>query len=110
MTTTLDNKALESIHWAIATFLQHCDLQYMPVTLNEELYAECRQDAINHGLPMDGNYSIRLFLAVGIVIISNAYTHLSDRSTRMWICLYTAVVSTMDDIVDNISKPHDKTK
>ncbi|OJA14259.1 hypothetical protein AZE42_06866 [Rhizopogon vesiculosus] len=99
-TSTLDNKDLASIRQAIATFLQRCDLQYMPVTLDEELYTECCQDAVDRGLPMDGNYSIRPFLAVGVAIISNAYAHLPDRSTRMWICLFTAVCSTIDDVVD----------
>ncbi|KAJ8583621.1 terpenoid synthase [Rhizopogon salebrosus TDB-379] len=99
-TTTLDNKALASTRQAIATFLQRCSLQYTTVTLDEDVYAECCQEAINRGLPMDGKYSIRPFLAVGVAIMSLTYAHLPDRSTGMWICLYTAVCTCIDDIVD----------
>ncbi|OJA10134.1 hypothetical protein AZE42_09733, partial [Rhizopogon vesiculosus] len=68
-TSTLDNKALASIRQAIATFLQRCDLQYMPVTLDEEFlnFRHIRSPP----RPFD----------------------------QMWICLHTAVCTTIDDIV-----------
>jgi len=72
----------------------------MDVPLDEAWYAECCQEAINRGLPMDGKYSIRPFLAVGSTLTATAYAHLPDRSTRMWICLFTAACTTIDDIVD----------
>lgn len=39
------------------------------------------------------------YMAVGVAIMSNAYDHLPDRATKMWICLFTAVSTCIDDMM-----------
>ncbi|KAG0699516.1 isoprenoid synthase domain-containing protein [Suillus ampliporus] len=99
-TSTLDSDVLASIRQAVTKFLQRCGLQYMDIAIDEACYSECCQEAINRGFPMDGKHSIRPYMAVGVAIMSNAYAHLPDRATGMWICLFTAVSTCIDDMMD----------
>ncbi|KAG0703989.1 isoprenoid synthase domain-containing protein [Suillus ampliporus] len=99
-TSTLDGNVLASIRQAIAGFLQRCGLQYRDIAIDEAWYSECCQEAINRGYPMDGNNSILPYMAVGVAIMSNAYDHLPDRATKMWICLFTSVSTCIDDMMD----------
>lgn len=39
------------------------------------------------------------YMAVGVAIMSNAYIHLPDRATKIWICLFTAVATCIDDMI-----------
>ncbi|KAG2365190.1 isoprenoid synthase domain-containing protein [Suillus spraguei] len=102
-TSTLSNgEVLASIRQVIAVFLQRCGLPHVNtanIAMDEASYSECYQEAINHGLPMDGKYSLRLYMAVGIGMF-NTYAHLPDRATRMWICLITVLVTCIDDMMD----------
>ncbi|KAG1860873.1 isoprenoid synthase domain-containing protein [Suillus subluteus] len=93
-TSTLDGEVLASIRQSIAEFFQRCGLQYKNTTLDEAWYSECCQEAINRGYPMD---AILPYMAVGVAMISNAYDHLPDRATKMWICLLTTVCVCIDD-------------
>ncbi|KAG1878761.1 hypothetical protein F4604DRAFT_1903023 [Suillus subluteus] len=95
-TSTLDGEVLASIRKSIAEFYQRCGLQYKNITLDEAWYPECCKEAINRGYPMD---AILPYMAVGVAIMSNAYDHLPDRATKMWICLFTAVSTCIDDIM-----------
>ncbi|KAG1839706.1 terpenoid synthase [Suillus tomentosus] len=70
----------------------------MDVAIDEAYLSECCQEAINRGFPMDGKYSIRVCMDVGVAIASNAYNHLPD-AARMWICLFTAIITSIDDMV-----------
>ncbi|OAX39479.1 terpenoid synthase [Rhizopogon vinicolor AM-OR11-026] len=99
-TFTLDGNVLPSIRQAVASFYQRCGLKYVEVKLDETLYTECCQEAINRGFPMDGNYSIRPYLAVGVATFCPCYTYLPSRDTKMWICLLTAVSTCVDDILN----------
>ncbi|KAG0694603.1 hypothetical protein DFH29DRAFT_311954 [Suillus ampliporus] len=99
-TSTLDGDVLASVRQAIAGFLKRCGLQYMDIAIDEAWYSECCQEAINRGFPMDGNHSILPYMAVGVAIMSNAYDHLPDRATKMWICLFTSVSTCIDDMMD----------
>lgn len=45
---------------------------------------------------MDGKYSIRACMDVGVAI-APCYAHLPDRA-KMWMCLFTAVVTCIDDM------------
>ncbi|KAG1905331.1 isoprenoid synthase domain-containing protein [Suillus fuscotomentosus] len=95
-TSTLDGEVLANIRQSIAEFLQRCGLQYKNVPLDETWYSECCQEATKRGYPMD---TILPYMSVGVAITSNAYGHLPDRPTKMWICLFTAVCTCMDDIM-----------
>ncbi|KAG1761625.1 isoprenoid synthase domain-containing protein [Suillus occidentalis] len=98
-TSTLDDAVLASIRQDVANFLHRCGLQYQDFILDEALYAECLQEAINRGFPMDGEYSIRAHMANGVSMFCAGYAHLPDRATRMWICLFTGVSTRIDDIL-----------
>jgi len=103
-TPTLRNGevGLASIRQVIANFLRRCDLPYANVaniTIDEVLYSECYQEAINRGIPMDGKYSLRPYMAVGVAMF-NTYTYLPDRATKMWICLITILVTCIDDVMN----------
>ncbi|KAG1736675.1 isoprenoid synthase domain-containing protein [Suillus paluster] len=98
--STLDNDVLASIRQAITNFLQCCGLQYMDIAINKACYSECCQEAISRGFPMDGNYSIRPYMGVGVAIMSNAYAHLPDCAIRMWICLFTTISTSIDDLME----------
>ncbi|KAG2753982.1 terpenoid synthase [Suillus brevipes Sb2] len=94
--STLDDKALAGIRQSIAEFIQRCGLQYKNIMLDEAWYSECSQEAINRGYPME---AILPYMAVGVAMMSNAYDHLPDRATKMWICLFTVVSVCIDDMM-----------
>ncbi|KAG1899695.1 isoprenoid synthase domain-containing protein [Suillus fuscotomentosus] len=96
--STFDGGVLASIRQSIADFLRRCGLKYMDVTIDEAYHSECCQEAINCGFPMDGKYSIHEYMDVGVAMASNAYTHLPD-AARMWMCLFTAIATRIDDKV-----------
>ncbi|KAG1740902.1 uncharacterized protein EDB91DRAFT_1081965 [Suillus paluster] len=97
--STLDNDVLASIpkHHQFSSVL---GLQYMDIAINKACYSECCQEAISRGFPMDGNYSIRPYMGVGVAIMSNAYAHLPDCAIRMWICLFTTISTSIDDLME----------
>jgi hypothetical protein len=98
-TPTHHGEVLASIRQSVAEFYQRCGLQYKNITLDEAWYSECCQEAINRGYPMD---AILPFMAVGVAIMSNAYGHLPDRPTKIWISLYTAVATCIDDMTEDL--------
>ncbi|KAG2368668.1 isoprenoid synthase domain-containing protein [Suillus spraguei] len=98
-THTLDSGVLASIRQAITNFLQRCGLQYTDVTIDEAYYSQCCQEAINRGFPMDGKYSIRAYMNIGVAMASHGYAHLPDHAARMWMCLFTAVTTRIDDMM-----------
>ncbi|KAG1794416.1 terpenoid synthase [Suillus plorans] len=95
-TSTFDSEALAGIRQSVAQFLQRCGLQYKNITLDEAWLSECSKEAINRGYPMD---AILPYMAVGVAIMSNAYIHLPDHATKIWICLFTAVCTCIDDMI-----------
>ncbi|KAG2060778.1 terpenoid synthase [Suillus hirtellus] len=95
-TSTLDGQVLASIRQSIAEFLQRCGLQYENTTLDEAWHSKCSQEAIKRGYPMD---AILPYMAIGAAVMSNAYDHLPDNATKMWICLFTAVGACIDDMM-----------
>ncbi|KAG2114149.1 isoprenoid synthase domain-containing protein [Suillus discolor] len=96
-TSTPNDSHLASIRQTIANFLRRCGSQYTDVEIDKEYYCECCQEAINRGFPMDGKYSIRAYMEVGVAI-APSYAHLPDHA-KMWMCLFTAVVARIDDMV-----------
>jgi hypothetical protein len=72
-------------------------LRYQDIILDEALHTECCQEAIKRGIPMDGKYSVLPYMDIGVAMIANAYAHIPERPTRVWICLVTAVVTGIDD-------------
>lgn len=97
--STLDGGVLASIRQTIADFLQRCGLQYTDVAIDEEYYSECCKEAIKRGFPMDGTYSIREYMDVGVLLASNGYAHLPDHAARMWMSLFATVTTRIDDMM-----------
>lgn len=98
-TSTLDGGVLTSIRQAIASFLRSCGSQYTDITIDEAYHSECCQEAINRGFPMDGKYSIRAYMDNGVAVAAYGYAHLPDPAARMWLCLFTAVSTRIDDMM-----------
>ncbi|OAX32335.1 terpenoid synthase [Rhizopogon vinicolor AM-OR11-026] len=97
-TSTLDENVLASIRQANTDFLQRCGLEYTGLLrLDEALYSEYYQEAINRGIPMEGRYSFSPYIAAGVAITTNAFEHLPDREVRMWICLLITITIGIDD-------------
>lgn len=95
-TPTLNGNVLASTRQNIASFLQRCGWKYTDVEIDEEYYSECCQAAISRGFPMDGKYSFRTHMEVGVAIASNCYGHLPDHAAKMWMCLFTAAALHID--------------
>ncbi|KAG2369199.1 isoprenoid synthase domain-containing protein [Suillus spraguei] len=93
--STLDGEVLASIRQSMAEFLQRCGLQYKNVALDEAWYCECYKEAINRGYPMD---TILPYMTVGVTMMSNAFDHLPDRATKIWICFFTTLCVCIDDM------------
>ncbi|OAX39480.1 terpenoid synthase [Rhizopogon vinicolor AM-OR11-026] len=96
----LDANVRQSIRQALVDFYQRVGLKYVEVKLDEALYNECCREATNRGFPMDGSYSIRPYMAIGVATFCYCYAYLPDRATKMWICLYTALHICIDDRVN----------
>lgn len=104
-TCSVDSNVIASIRQTIAKFIQRCGLQYTLVVIDQALYTECCQEAINRGFPMSGgDYSIRSYMGTGVAMSSIAYGHLADHATGMWICLFTAVGICIDDTLNRGQK------
>ena len=88
------------IRHAVANFYQLVGSKYVEAKLDEALYNECCQEAMKRGFPMDGEYSIRPYMAIGVATYWHCYAYLPDRATKMWICLYTALHICTDDRVN----------
>ncbi|KAG1804669.1 isoprenoid synthase domain-containing protein [Suillus subaureus] len=107
-TCTVDNDVIANIRQTIVKFLQRCGLQYTPVMIDQTLHTKCCQEAINRGFPMsDGDYSIRPYMHIGVAMSTIAYGHLTDCTTKMWICLFTAVGICIDDTLNRGQKMDD---
>ncbi|OJA17559.1 hypothetical protein AZE42_09098 [Rhizopogon vesiculosus] len=55
------------------------------------------KEAINRGFQMDGKSSIRPYIPAAVALASNAYAHLPDHATKLWICLLISVIICIDD-------------
>ncbi|KAG1810973.1 isoprenoid synthase domain-containing protein [Suillus subaureus] len=97
-----NGQVLVSIRQATTDFLRRCGLPHANIAniaIDKVLYSECYQEAINRGFPMDGKYSLRPYMDIGVAV-SHIYAHLPDRATRMWICLFTILLICIDDMMD----------
>lgn len=92
------------VRQAVANFYQLVGMKYEEVKLDEALYNECCQEAMDRGFPMEGKYSIRPYMAIGVATFWHCYKYLPDRATKMWICLYTALHICTDD---RVNRGHD---
>ncbi|KAJ7706343.1 isoprenoid synthase domain-containing protein [Mycena rosella] len=71
-------------------------IPFPPVTeIDKTFYAECYTGAAKRGWPPE---TINKYLPGGVVMGSTGYSHLSNRSTRILIAIYTACGIYLDDV------------
>ncbi|KAF9444803.1 terpenoid synthase [Macrolepiota fuliginosa MF-IS2] len=85
----------------LANFLQQCDISYpRQVCLDQPFQAACYADAERRGLDME---LLKKPIDVGIAIGSAAYEHLENQSTRVFIAIWTGLLTYVDDVYESYS-------
>jgi hypothetical protein len=82
----------------ILSFLKRCDIPLPSVDYDYDFDTVCRAEAVRRGYPMEGPNSLAPFIPGGVVMVITAYAHLTDKSTRLFISLYTAFLIYTDDV------------
>jgi hypothetical protein len=83
---------------AIVSFLSRCDISLPTVEVDHNFDATCRTAAVCRGYPMEGTKSLAPFIPGGVAMATTAYAHLTNKSTQIFISLYTAFLIYIDDI------------
>ena len=68
--------------------------------LDEALNKKCFQEVINRGIPVEGKFSLAAFVVHAVGVTASAYGHITDPANWMWICLFLAVITGIDDNLD----------
>ncbi|TFK39593.1 Trichodiene synthase-domain-containing protein [Crucibulum laeve] len=79
----------------ISTFLSRCEIPY-PTTIftDAEFERACWKQAMQRAYPM---HELGPYMAVGTTIATQSYSHLPNEEAKIYIALYTAFVSCLDD-------------
>jgi hypothetical protein len=91
----------EGIRDVITELLSLSDIPYYRTPYDRELHDLCIQECKLKRYPIDkihGKASIAKFIPCGVIIVSTAYAHLKSRSTQVFIALYTAFLTWIDDV------------
>ena len=84
----------------IAELLSRCNIPYYRTPYDQDLHDLCIQECKLKGYPIDksqGKASILKYLASGVIVASTGYAHLKSRSTQVFIAIYTAFLTWIDD-------------
>ena len=90
----------EDIRDVIKELLSRCNIPYCRTPYDRDLYDLCIQECKLKGYPIDkihGKASIAKYIPCGVIIASTGYAHLKSRSTQVFIALYTAFLTWIDD-------------
>ena len=92
----------EDIRDVITELLSRCNIPYYRTPYDQDLHDLCIQECKLKNYPagidkINGEDSIARFIPCGVVTASAAYAHLRSRSTQVYIALYTAFASWIDD-------------
>ena len=90
----------EDIRDIIAELLSRCDLPYHRTPYDHDLHDLCIQECKLKGYPIGkshGKASILRHIPCGVIMASTAYAHLKNRSTQVFIAMFTAYLIWMDD-------------
>ena len=93
----------EGIRDAITELLFLCDIPYYRTPYDRDLHDLCIQECKLKRYPVDkihGKVSIAKYIPCGVIIASTGYAHLRSRSTQVFIALYTAFLTWIDDTYD----------
>jgi hypothetical protein len=93
--TSLSSTTISRISNILSSFLQQCNIRYpLEVKLDGTFRDTCYADAIQRGFDMK---LLKKALDVGIAIADTAYRHLTNHSTRVFVALWTALLTHVDD-------------
>lgn len=82
----------------LADFLNQCDITYpRDICLDQSYRAACYTDAMKRGFDTE---LLKKPLDVGIAIGDTAYKHLDNYSTRVFIALWTGLLTHIDDFYE----------
>lgn len=97
MTPNVNNEMTEDVREIVQTFLKGCKLIFPRVIFDRAFHQQCCEDAARRRFPLEGDYNLRPFIPGGVSIATTAYAHIPDKSTRIWIALFTACAIYVDD-------------
>ncbi|KIJ29346.1 hypothetical protein M422DRAFT_188608, partial [Sphaerobolus stellatus SS14] len=82
----------------ITTFLQKCNLNCTKPKERADFETACYEEAAIRGyFSAHGTESLKPYMPGGLSMSANAYSHLENPSTKIFICLYTAFLIYLDD-------------
>ncbi|EDR03562.1 uncharacterized protein LACBIDRAFT_331339 [Laccaria bicolor S238N-H82] len=91
----------DEIKNAVTNLLAECNLPFPVTPYNHEFHNACCQVARSKGYAMEtypGARSLHPFMPGGVVMATTAYAHLDNKSTQIFIALYTAFLIYLDDV------------
>ncbi|KAJ3570799.1 hypothetical protein NP233_g4171 [Leucocoprinus birnbaumii] len=95
VTTTMSNSMKTQIEQILSRFLRECDIEFpRHVPLDQNFRDACYADATRRG------FDLKLLsrpLDVGIAIGDTGYRHLENFSTRVFIAVWTCLLTHVDD-------------
>ncbi|KAF8815630.1 terpenoid synthase [Phlegmacium glaucopus] len=90
----------EDIRDVITELLSECHIPYYRTPYDRDLHDLCIQECKLKSYPIDeahGKASILKYIPCGVIIASTGYAHLKNRSTQVFIAIYTAFLTWVDD-------------
>jgi len=95
--TSTDSEVIRDV---ITELLSRCNIPYYRTPYDFDLHDLCIQECKLKRFPIDkiyGKATIAKYIPCGVIMASTAYAHLKSRSTQVFIALYTAFFTWMDD-------------
>ncbi|TFK26564.1 terpenoid synthase [Coprinopsis marcescibilis] len=98
--TAADKAGIMSV---IADVFKRSGAKHEAFPFDMELWAGCMKECRERAFPVEpqdipGKVTFRRSLKVGVVIAQTSYRHLADFHTRVWIAMFTGLVTYADDV------------
>ncbi|KAK2462610.1 hypothetical protein APHAL10511_005343 [Amanita phalloides] len=100
----MDKAHVLQIQNTLETLLDQLQMPFSIREYDQELHDACLRGAQERGISLQGPAHIGIRLPVGVVMASIAYGHLPDPLTRVYIALYTAGLTSLEDVCGNDTK------
>ena len=81
----------------ITELLSLCNIPYYRTPYDRDLHDLCIQECKLKRYPIHGKASIAKYIPCGVIIASTGYAHLKSRSAQVFIALYTAFLTWIDN-------------
>jgi len=82
----------------IKTYLEQLGVPFVPDASNEVFTRACCESMVARGWSSETISALQPHLPAGVVMACTAYSHLSSVDTRVFIALYTALHTHLDDV------------